>query len=63
MYIEHDVTRFAGVSVAIRAGTLMAGFVGLIPCGWLIVSKTPSGGDGFGLRGGCTNIFEGYMDG
>ena len=31
--------RFAGVSVAIRAGTLNTGFIGLIPNGWVTVSK------------------------
>jgi hypothetical protein len=39
----------------------MTGFVGPIPYGCLIVSKTPRGGDGFGLRGVWMDIFAGYL--
>jgi len=49
------------VSVAIETGTRTTSLFGLISYGCLIVSKMPSGGDGFSLGGVWMDIFVGYL--
>jgi hypothetical protein len=49
------------VSIAVETGTWITGLVGPIPYGCLMVSKMPSGGHGFGLRGVWVDMFAGYL--
>ena len=49
-------------SMAVKTGTLMTGFVGPIPRGYLIVSKMPNGLEGADFETGwiCEGEFVGY---
>jgi hypothetical protein len=60
-----DSAGSADVAISIRAGTLITGLVGPIPCGCQTVSKMPKGAGmgGFGVEVVGICVFTGYHDG